>query len=273
MPLLKDKRVAVVVPHHKESLTPEEEISLRQLRSFLSAEQKIAVVPKTLRLKLPDFEYRRFDDDFFAGVDGYNHLLLSREFYEAFEDFEYILIYQLDCLVFSSDLDYWITSGYDYIGAALPRVESDPEKGFSRVGNGGLSLRRVGGFLDVINSERHRENAGALVRDVFTTPLRGVNGSTSTFGQWAKRTKLFREVARGSEWYRLNYTLHEDLFWSDRARLFCPNFKIASTSVALKFSFDWAPRYCFEQNNRKLPFGCHAWWKWDRKFWEPYLLQ
>jgi hypothetical protein len=33
-----------------------------------------------------------------------------------------------------------------------------------------------------------------------------------------------------------------------------------------------APRLCFELNGRKLPFGCHAWQRYDRGFWEPYLL-
>ena len=41
---------------------------------------------------------------------------------------------------------------------------------------------------------------------------------------------------------------------------------------ALEFSFELAPRYCFMMNGRRLPFGCHAWFRYDREFWEPFLL-
>ena len=61
-------------------------------------------------------------------------------------------------------------------------------------------------------------------------------------------------------------------FWSDRAIYFYPEFKIATIDLALKFSFERFPRYCFERNHYHLPFGCHAWHKWDRSFWEPYLI-
>jgi len=64
------------------------------------------------------------------------------------------------------------------------------------------------------------------------------------------------------------YTLNEDLFWSDRAKLFYPDFKIAPIDIALKFAFEAHPRCCFERNKNRLPFGCHAWAKWDRAFWE-----
>ncbi len=28
----------------------------------------------------------------------------------------------------------------------------------------------------------------------------------------------------------------------------------------------------YNRNGGKLPFGCHAWPRWDRAFWEPYLI-
>jgi hypothetical protein len=78
-------------------------------------------------------------------------------------------------------------------------------------------------------------------------------------------------VRRGVKWYTTNYALNEDRFWSDRALFFNPNFRVAPVSTGLQFSFERHPRYCFEQNGHKLPFGCHAWGKWDRAFWETYL--
>jgi len=41
----------------------------------------------------------------------------------------------------------------------------------------------------------------------------------------------------------------------------------------VSFSFEVGPKHCFEKNNQTLPFGCHAWAKYDREFWKPYLLK
>jgi len=72
------------------------------------------------------------------------------------------------------------------------------------------------------------------------------------------------------------YTRHphdlEDIFWANIAPRVCPDFRVAPVKEALKFAFESAPQYCFEQNNYQLPFCCHAWTLNDRKFWEPYLL-
>ena len=60
---------------------------------------------------------------------------MSPEFYAAFADFDYILIYQLDAFVFY---------GYDFIGAPSPRMyRHDWTRIISCVGNGGFSLRKV----------------------------------------------------------------------------------------------------------------------------------
>lgn len=68
-------------------------------------------------------------------------------------------------------------------------------------------------------------------------------------------------------------SLIEESFWTNRAMHYYPEFKIAPLELALRFSFECVPRYCFEKNNNNLPFGCHAWQKYDKKFWEPYLLK
>jgi hypothetical protein len=64
---------------------------------------------------------------------------------------------------------------------------------------------------------------------------------------------------------------NEDIFWGAFARLFSDSFKIPSCEEALKFSVEVNPRRCFKILGEKLPFGCHAWAKWDREFWEKFL--
>lgn len=266
------KLVAVLTPVYHEELAPEEKISLGHLRHFLSSYDRYFIVPKGLQLRLPGFERCDFDPHFFTHTDAYSKLLLSPQFYEKFSDYEYILIYQLDCLVFSDQLAEWCRAGYDYIGAPLFRNKDEPQKGFSRVGNGGLSLRKVESFLKVLDSKRYEEEEVSYWKQMFTVPLKDLERFPIP-GRWLKKTKVLRDARRGVGWYASLYTLNEDLFWSDRAKLFYPEFNIAPIDVALRFAFEAHPRYCFEQNNCQLPFGCHAWAKWDRAFWEPYLIK
>ncbi len=87
-----------------------------------------------------------------------------------------------------------------------------------------------------------------------------------------KRLRVLKEARRGIGWYAGRYSLNEDRFWSDRARLFDPGFRIAPVATALSFAFERAPRHCYAANGGRLPFGCHAWPRWDRAFWEPHLL-
>ena len=58
-----------------------------------------------------------FENKNFTSRNSYSKLLLSSKFYERFSDYDYMLIYQLDCLIFSNDLKKWTDLNYDYIGA------------------------------------------------------------------------------------------------------------------------------------------------------------
>jgi hypothetical protein len=41
----------------------------------------------------------------------------------------------------------------------------------------------------------------------------------------------------------------------------------------MRFAFEAEPRRCFERIGGRLPFGAHRWQKFDRSFYEPYLLR
>lgn len=255
-------QLAVVVPVYKDGLTEIEAVSWRHLQAYLSDFELRLATPSTLALPRHDLRRVNFAAQHFSSVASYSRLLLSPEFYTAFQDVEFILIYQLDSLVFSNQLLAWSQRGFDYIGAPLFKNKDGRQKGLSRVGNGGFSLRSIPAALRVLTSNS-RPNLRALwsdmMPDVPKTRIR-------------KRLQVLRAARRGVRWYTGHYTLNEDLFWSDRARLFDPSFKIAPVEVGLRFAFDSHPRYCFEQNGNKIPFGAHAWAKWDRSFWEPHLL-
>lgn len=263
-----EKLVAIVVPYYTNELTADEELSLKHLRKFLGHYDKYLLMPESMPDGLDGFGIKRFEDKFFASRVGYNKLVLSPHFYKAFSDYKYILIYQLDALVFSDQLMEWCAADFDYIGAPWLNTETVPEDGFSRVGNGGFCLRKVESVLKVLRAP------GTVVDpDVYWEGFCTGKSKLSRFVNLPRKYLKRLEIFNGVWWYRLRPRDAEDIFWGYMAQRLDPQFKIASVEEGLRFAFEFAPRYCFEQNNRQLPFGCHAWNKHDREFWEPYLLK
>jgi hypothetical protein len=60
--------------------------------------------------------------------------------------------------------------------------------------------------------------------------------------------------------------MYEDLFWSFIAPRLHPAFSVAPPEIAIDFAWELYPREHYEQFGQ-LPFGCHAWQRYDRAFW------
>lgn len=178
-------------------------------------------------------------NEHFQSVDTYNRMLLSPWFYRHFLDYEYMLIYQTDAYVFSDQLDYWTTMGYDYIGAPWMLNDNIYQRTigqwitrakqlfpihnnhvhsahlFHHVGNGGFSLRRIPKMLEIM--ERNQD---------FISTLKG------------------------------KHERQEDVVISvllkEKEQLNIPSWRLA-----LYFSFEKAPAKCLELTNGVFPFGCH----------------
>src|SRR5258708_2251029 len=145
--------VAIVTPLYRLPLTTDEKISIRHLRQYLGGFDRYVIGPQALSREFADFEFKQFPRRFFENTKSYSKLLVTKEFYRAFAGYEYILIYQPDCLVFSSDLEEWCHAGWDYIGAPwFKDFGENPAEGLWAVGNGGLSLRKVSAALAVLTS-------------------------------------------------------------------------------------------------------------------------
>jgi Protein of unknown function (DUF5672) len=274
------KLVAIVTPVARFPLTADEEVSMLHLRKHLGAFDRYIIGQHVLPREFSDFTLKRFPRRYFTDRFAYNRLMLKERFYRAFAEYEYILIYQLDCLVFSSNLEQWCHREWDYVGAPWLKTTDDPGRGFSAVGNGGLSLRRVSSALEVLQSTKVVEDPAVLAerpgeRSKFVhealkyAPLlkrmfaRG-KGLLHGFGYHNNARWIARQMVK------LNY--HEDYFWAFEAPKVIHGFRIPVPREALAFSFECAPAYCFAENSGRLPFGCHAWNKHDPKFWNPFLL-
>jgi len=269
------KKVAVVIPlSNRSRFTEDEAISYRQLVHYLGTYDRYFVAPQSLELEFPESLIKRFDDRYFGSIVAHTRLMLSSTFYDAFSDYEYILIHHLDALVFSDSLLEWCEEGFDYIGPPWVKCEATPWVEASRVGNGGLSLRKIKSFLRVFDSSRYWVDPNEYWKTFCHTHPRHIQ-LLNFPRRFLKRLIYFNNVKHElAQWpLRTDGKGNEDYFWSDEAVRYNPEFNVAPFSTGLRFAFEVAPRLCYEMNNHRLPFGCHAWPRYDRMFWEPYLVK
>jgi Protein of unknown function (DUF5672) len=235
------KITAIVIPIYKQEMSSSERISFERALKVFPKNDIIIVSPKSLNLDnylafSPRLKVNTFDDHFFKNIAGYNELMLSVGFYKRFLSYKYILIYQLDAYIFENQLDYWEKANYDYVGSPWlipPPITSNKKPKVNiqhwfvnRVGNGGLSLRKV---------KTH---------------------------YW---TMIFY-------WILIKFfPLNEDMFLGILMDFINPFFKKPKAMEALKFAFEMQPRKSFELNNHQLPFGVHAWEKYDLEFWKEWI--
>lgn len=165
-------KVAVVIPVYREDIDALEQVSLAQVRRVLNNCPLIFVAPEGKIFSYFDEGdmVAHFPQPFFRSVTAYSYLLLSPEFYEAFADFDYILIYQLDAFVFYDALEDFCALGYDYIGAPWPRIAyfSYRNEKAPRVGNSGFCLRNVKAHYNLLFTHKDLvDKFRALNNDVF----------------------------------------------------------------------------------------------------------
>lgn len=266
-----DKKVAIVIPL---STTPEfseeERLSIKHLDHYLGRYEKYFLAPESLTLESSEYPVLRFDDRYFGSLDAHNRFLLSKDFYQRFTDYDYILMHHLDCLIFKDELSKWCEKGYDFIGTPWIKGPDLPWLEEEGVGNGGLSLRRVEAFQKLLSSDIRWEG--------LRSKLKKLTGSQSindflTYGY--NLLTCFLPSHNNINAHIDNYLSrkgNEDRFLHYFAEKYYPDFQIAPVDVALEFGFEANPRICFERNNHQLPFGCHAWEKFDKKFWKQFTL-
>lgn len=103
------------------------------------------------------YNIKVFPKKFFT-LQGYNEFLKLPDLYLSFKDFDYMLTYQADCLVFKKSLDYWIKKKYDYVGAPWFILDNKKNIKFLAIGNGGLSLRKIDTFIKVSKEANKTKN-------------------------------------------------------------------------------------------------------------------
>lgn len=261
------KKVVIIIPTHRAKLTADDQISLTHLKKYLGKYDTFFVIPQNISSKdftAKGYKVKKVDNNFFGTLRRANEMYLNKKFYEAFKKYDFMLIYQLDALVFSNQLDKWLKSGYDFVAAPwfrpiigyLSHKEGLPPSG----GNGGFSLRNIQKSIKIlyqVNNSAKRTSKDSLTRKLWFL--------------WALVTGRSHKIWLNAP--ATDYPFNEDGFWSLEAPKYDPNFKVAPFKIALRFAFERYPRKCLELNNYQIPFGCHAWKKYDKHFWKPYILK
>lgn len=258
--MIDKKDIAIVVPIYKLPLSPDDRICLNQLFKVMTGYDIYAVFPENLDITDVCEEYpllkSSMESSHFSSLRSYNKLVLSRSFYDAFYNYKYILINQLDTYIFKDELCKWANSGFDYVGAPfvpdknkywsplrrlwcklnfyLRRYKgTNPHHSqWYQVGNGGLCLRNVSKFQNITKKYKQQiEDDLSDEKDFYPEDL------------W------------------LSFELKDD------DRLKTPDWK-----TALLFSIECSPQKCMDIIGNKLPFGTHAWTlDKHRPFWEKYI--
>lgn len=267
------QQCCIAIPVYKTVPDQYEKFSLEQCASVLYSHQIILFGPEELDCKeylkiFSEAKFLKFNKNYFASQKTYNRLMLSLEFYEKLNDYEYILIYQPDAYVFKDELNDWCEKGYDYIGAPWFKNFNEEKIILEEpwgVGNGGFSLRKVQSFINILEADKMVKNENEILNNYLNS---GFKNMLMKFPDTL--LKLSGKGRKSKEFIR-NFPVNEDYFWGHYAPKIDAGFKVASIDEAIKFAFECSPSKLFERNNKQLPFGCHAWWKYDLEFWKPFI--
>lgn len=268
--------VAIVVPWPGgEGLTEAQEISLKHLRHYLGDYDIYLIAPWGARCRLDGMRIIRFRPRYFGSAAAHGLLLMSKGFYKRFRNYEHVMFYHLDSLVFSDGLSEWCGKPYDYIGAPWFRCEDSPWVDRARVGNGGFALLRVSKAIEALEARRrYIRGSRWLDLHVMWTPDFLAKSMDRLSRRFPKSKLLERLVSERRQFMDpASNNRNNDIFWSDMAKYYLPDFRVAPFHEGIRFAFEVSPRECLHMNGGKMPFGCHAWERYDRSFWEPHLLQ
>lgn len=249
--------VATIIPIYKPQLNANELLSLQQCLRILKKYPIIFIGPKELNTTIYQevcqdsipFKLQAFDDSYFNGIAGYNKLMLSTGFYKTFLAYKYILIYQLDAYVFKDELTYWCNQNYDFIGAPHPSHENLPQQ-----------MQFLKGYAKLIQ----------IANKIFNTHHTISNVGNGGFSLRKTRTcywLLMFLKSKAAAWKPYN----EDGFFKYWGNLLYPLFRLPTDGTALKFSIEQTPAQSLKKLNGELPFGCHAFEKYEAGTWQSII--
>ena len=197
-------------------------------------------------------------------------MLWSKSFYERFVEYDYLLICQLDAWIFKDELEHWVSKNYDYIGAPVfEGFEKNENYQYSLFLNGGLSLRNIASSLKIIKRVKPLKYLHRLLVLLSFKNVKSIAGFLKIAGLLKflriKNTEYLRSLLGGTG------LDNEDLKWCWAAETFT-DFTKPIPEIAMEFAFEYHPSFLYEKTGHKLPFGAHAWEKYEQSFWQQFII-
>ena len=236
-------RLVVLVPTHLERLDDELAATLLHNASQLKEYKLEVILPESRDPSGYEAFFskhgilgsvRQVPSKYFGSTTAVNRMGTDPDFYRLYLEFEYILICHLDAWVFGGNLAYWMSLGYDFIGAPLFLPQNGHAPFMRRMapfgGNGGLSLRRVASCIRVLETFKPGIGPWRFTQALlFLVRNRQWGGTLILF----RLMRMLRKDWRGT---REKYNIYEDVFFTVIAPL-CGNLiSIPSASTALRFA-------------------------------------
>ncbi len=244
-----EKQICVIIPIYKKCFSEEEERAVRLNLKKLQGTDIVFAAPQGIeeqyyRGEFPGVDFVYFSKYFFKRIAGYNKLMLSSVFYQAFEQYKYICICQPDVLILKNKiaLEEIMELEYDYIGAAWQTEVNccifdrrfDVSKRTVLVNR---KLRKI----------RHR---------IFKTYRLTVgNGGLSL-----RKTAACKKLLEEHKIYKFIWRENEDKFFACIGEYKDTKFKVANKETADSFALEHFAKKAID--NGKIPFGIHAYKKY-----------
>jgi len=265
----KSKQAVILIIVHKEKLTIEEEASLKQCYKILGNYKIVILSPEGLNINaykdnIPVIEFDFIDPKWQSSYAMFNRLKILPFLYKRYQEYEYILFYELDAWVFKDDLAYWCDKGYDYIGAPWydGYHNANEQSSFIGVGNGGFSLRNVKAHLKALNSFSYIQSPFKLMLNYEWKHLKHPRNLLEI---------IYNFTIKNNTYYLFNnFNYNEDTFWGSICNQNFKWFKVPGKEIASQFSMEMNAPKLFKQNE-SLPFGCHGWYKHGKDFWSKHI--
>ncbi len=279
----------VVIPVYKDVPSTSERASIRQTFRVLGKHDIVFVTHEGCRLD----EYRKivegehgtlrtefFDKGYFDSTAHYSDLCFSEAFYLRFKDHDYMLICQTDAWVFRDELDYWCSQNYDYIGAPIyfPYNEKRFTRIFFGIGNGGFCLRKISHCLKVVRHNRKKTflKPRALTRMYWYYFLYNEAFTSNILKRLALVGKVVAKcfgISNTTGYFIQNHINEDMLFGTWAAQSWgLADCRIPDELNAARFSMELNAPTLYNQLGDKLPFGCHAFEKWNYlDFWKEHI--
>jgi len=288
----------VFVPIYKVNLNVVEYASVRRCMRILNkydfvfvhkeSLQGVDVVKPYLNELSHVKSWRLFalSDRFFESTQTYSNLLTSVFFYDLFDQWDYLLVYQHDAWILSGNLESWLEKRYSYVGAPwCPDLGNDPVwTAVPGVGNGGLSLRKIKDMKAIVSSVKfHRQPVLSMFEVISQASLLSGYGQRSAL---VKALVFLKRLVRLSSlllFYPVGYQnnlaflaskgVNEDIILGFYAKQIFKWLHIPSVREAASFSLETNPRQVATTFCVGIPFGCHAWEKYDKDFFMTHYSQ